>query len=165
MTTASVAHLPVGGSGKSSPPVTRRLRSGDVMRAPANVVTPETPVAAAATLLASTGCSGVPVVSPEGYVVGLVTDAALVGHELRSAFGSGAVGGSPVVGDVMTSEPLLAPSRYDLGALVGLMNAAGLSVVPIVDGRRLVGMVDMRDLVRLVGSADTRVPVSRQASG
>lgn len=166
MTSASVAHLPIGGPGKSGPSVAHRLRSGDVMRAPADAVTPQTPVAAAATLLASTGCSGVPVVGAEGQVVGLVTGAELVGQELRSAFGSAAGrGGNQVVGDVMTSEPLLAPSRYDLGALVGLMNAAGVSVVPIVDGHRLVGTVDMRDLVHLVAASETWVPVSRQASG
>lgn len=164
MTTANVAHLPVGTSGKSSPTVARRLRTGDVMRTPTDVVAPDTPVSAAATLLAATGCSGVPVVGAEGGVVGLVTEADLVRHQLRSPF-SQAAGPAAVVGDVMTSEPLLAPSRYDLGTLVGLMHAAGTSVVPIVDGRRLVGMVDMRDLVRIAGAVETRIPVSRQASG
>lgn len=164
MTSAKVARLPIGGAGKSSPPGARRLRTGDVMRAPAKMVAPETPLAAAATLLASTGCSGVPVVDAEGHIVGLVTDADLVGHQLRSAFGP-APGEEPVVGDVMSSEPLLAPSLYDLGALVGLMNAAGVSVVPIVDGSALVGTVDMRDLVRIVGASNTRIPVSRHASG
>lgn len=163
MTTANVAHLPVGTSGKSSPTVARRLRTGDVMRSPAHVVAPDTPVSAAATLLAATGCSAVPVVSAEGDVVGLVTETDLVSHQLRAPFGP-AAGPSTVVCDVMTTEPLLAPSRYDLGALVGLMRAAGVPVVPIVDGRRLVGMVDLRDLVRVVG-ANTRIPVSRQASG
>jgi CBS domain-containing protein len=164
VTSANVAHLPVGVTAKSTPTVVRRLRTDDVMRTPTNVVAPDTPVTAAATLLASTGCSGVPVVSGEGHVVGLVTEADLVRHQLRSALGSSTGTGS-VVGDVMTAEPLLAPSRYDLGALVGLMHAAGTAVVPIVDGRRLVGTVDMRDLVRIVGASNTRLPVSRQASG
>ncbi len=163
MTSADVAQLPVRGSGKPSP-AARRLRTGDVMRSPSSVA-PETPVNAAATLLASTGSSGVPVVGSDGQVVGLVTEADLVGHQLRSPFGVSAAGSAPVVGDVMTSEPLLAPSRYDLGALVGLMRAAGAPVVPIVEGRRLVGVVDVRDLVRIVGSPNARVPVSRQASG
>jgi CBS domain-containing protein len=165
VTSANVAHLPVGVPGKSSPTVARRLRTGDVMRSPTNVVAPDTAVTAVATLLAATGCSGVPVVSGAGQVVGLVTEADLVRHQLRSAFGSAVASAPSVVGDVMTTEPLLAPSRYDLGALVGLMHAAGTSVVPIVDGRRLVGMVDMRDLVRIVGASNTRIPASRQASG
>ena len=165
MTSANVAHLPVGVAGKSSSTVANRLRTGDVMRSTSSVVSPDTPLAAAATLLAATGCSGVPVVSAEGHVVGLVTEADLVHHQLRCRSGPVAVAATPVVGDVMTTEPLLAPSRYDLGALVGLMLAAGTPVVPIVDARRLVGMVDLRDLVRIVGASNTRIPVSRQASG
>jgi CBS domain-containing protein len=45
------------------------------------------------------------------------------------------------------------------------MHAAGTPVVPIVDGRQLVGTVDVRDLVRIVGSSNTRIPTSRHASG
>jgi CBS domain-containing protein len=165
VTSTNVAHLPVGGSGKSSPALVGRLRAGDVMRSPTGALAPETPLAAAATLLASTGSSGVPVVSADGHVVGLVAEADLVGHQLRSPTDPVAGGAPPVVGDVMTGEPLLAPSRYDLGALVALMRAAGACVVPIVDGQRLVGTVDMRDLVQIVGTSNTRVPVSRQASG
>lgn len=157
MTYANVAQLPVGIAGVAD----RRLRIVDVMRPQAYAVEPDTPITAAATLLATTGCSGVPVVDPDGRVLGLVTETDLVRHQLRPS--------SPVsraaVRDVMTDEPLLAPRGYDLDALVGLMLAAGSSVAPIVNGHRLVGMVDMRDLVALVGGAGVRNPVSRQASG
>src|SRR5262245_46233805 len=117
------------------------------MRPAVYAVAPETSVTAAATLVATTGCSGVPVVGPGRRVVGLVTEEDLVRYQLRSA-GSGP---PAVVGEVMTSEPLLAPRNHDVDAVVGLMLAAGVPVVPIVDGRRLVGMIDMRDLVRLAG--------------
>ena len=157
MTYPGVACLPVGASSATE----RRVRISDVMRPPAYAVARDTPVAAAATLLSTTGCSGVPVVSRDGRVVGLVTEADLVRHQLRSARAVSRA----VVGDLMSVDPLLAPQGYDLDALVGLMLAAGSSVVPIVDGCRLVGMVDLRDLVSLVGGADVREPRTRQASG
>ncbi|MDQ2706817.1 MAG: CBS domain-containing protein [Actinomycetota bacterium] len=157
MTAANVARLPGAVPGKPSQGVERPLRCADVMRSSAYAVAPDTPVAAAARLLATTGCSGVPVVSRDGRVIGLVTEVDLVRP-----------GGSALpalVRDVMTAEPLVAPSRYDLAALIGLMLVAGTSVVPVVDGPQLVGMVDLRDLVRIVWRIDHPLPASRQAPG
>lgn len=151
MTHTNVAQLPVAAH--------RRSRVGEVMRPPAHAVGPDTPVAAAATLLAGAGCSGLPVVDQESRVIGLVTETDLVRHRLRHT-----VPGS-VVRDVMTEQPLLAPADHDLDALVGLMLAAGTPVVPVVHGRRLVGSVDLRDLVGLIGVGGARTPEPRRASG
>jgi CBS domain-containing protein len=116
-------------------------------------------MATAATLLAGTGCSGLPVVDPEGRVIGLVTETDLVRHRLTRT------GSDAVVREVMTEQPLLAPADHDLDALVGLMLAAGTPVVPLVHGRRLVGSVDLRDLVGLIGLGGARTPEPRRASG
>jgi CIC family chloride channel protein len=134
------------------------LRARDVMRSP-TALAPDTPIAAAATMLAAGGWPGAPVVA-DGRVVGVVTETDLVAHQLR-----GPVAADATVAAVMTREPLLAPSRYNLGRLVGLMLAADVAVVPIVDGDRLVGTVDMRDLLRLVGGRREEASRTRHASG
>lgn len=155
MTHTNVAHLPVGSS------VHRRSRIADVMRPPVHAVGPDSPIAAAATLLAGTGCSGLPVVDPEGRVIGLITETDLVRHGLRSA----PAGSRGVVSEAMSEEPLLAPADHDLDTLVALMLAAGTPVVPVVHGRWLVGSVDLRDLVGLIAVSGARAPEQRRASG
>jgi predicted transcriptional regulator len=52
----------------------------------------------------------------------------------------------------MSRTPLIAPPDYDLAELVSLMLVAGTSVVPVVDNCRLVGIISMREVLRIVGS-------------
>ncbi len=158
--TSTITRLSRAGRPNSGPE--RPLRARDVMRSPAPAVSPDTPLTAVATLLAATGCSGVPVVESAGAVVGLVTEAEVVRHQLCA----GPRGGGPgaTAGETMTRHPLLAPARYDLARLTGLMLASGVPVVPIVDTGRLVGAVDLRDLARLAATSDAPT-TGRQVSG
>ncbi len=161
MITTSATLLPVAVPSQSSgrPPVDgygaapARLRVEDVMRTPTSTVGPTTPVSAAAALLVSGGCAGVPVVSSTDEVIGVVTEADLVRNQLGGRLGRRPAGNRGTVAEVMTSTPLLAPRDHDLAALAGLMLAGGTSTVPVVDGGRLVGVVDLRDMLRAIGSA------------
>ncbi|MGQ0480277.1 MAG: CBS domain-containing protein [Pseudonocardia sp.] len=158
--TSDIARLPRAGRSSSGPE--RSLRARDVMRSPAPAVSPDTPLAAVATLLAATGCSAVAVVDPGGAVVGLVTETDVVHYQLCVAPRGGGQG--ITAGETMTRHPLLAPARYDLTRLAGLMLAAGVAVVPIVDAGRLVGAVDLRDLARLAAASNTPT-IGRQVFG
>ena len=159
VTTSAVARFPAVGHPRSC-----AQRARDVMRSPAVSVSSGTPIAAVAILLAATSCSGVAVVDSSGVVVGLVTDVDVVRDRLgcrpcRTADQPGSAG------EIMTRHPLLAPGRQDVGALVGLMLAAEVPVVPIVDAGRLIGTVDLRDLLGVVAGSDAPTPSARQAWG
>lgn len=167
VTTSAVARFPVAGHLRSGV-----QRARDVMRSPAVSVSSGTPITAVATLLAATRCSGVPVVDSSGVVVGLVTETDVVRHRLgprpcRMADQPTAVEPAERVsaGEIMTSHPLLAPGRQNVGALVGLMLAAEVPVVPIVDAGRLIGTVDLRDLLGVIAATDAPTPSVRQAWG
>ncbi|MDR7540813.1 MAG: CBS domain-containing protein, partial [Armatimonadota bacterium] len=62
-------------------PTRVRLLARDVMTTPVITVAPDTPVKEIAQLLLTHHISGVPVVSPEGKLVGIVTEADLLYKE------------------------------------------------------------------------------------
>jgi CBS domain-containing protein len=126
------------------------------MMSPVTTVRPETSITEAAAKLALSGLGALPVLDDDGRVVGLTTEADLARNQLRVTRQRAGTAGNHVaatVGEAMSRTPLIAPSNYELAELVSLMLAAGTSVVPIVDNARFVGVVSMRDVLRIVGSA------------
>jgi CBS domain-containing protein len=153
-------HLQGGRTGQS-PTVEKSQLQGDltasvVMMSPVTTVRPETSITEAAAKLALSGLGALPVLDDDGRVVGLTTEADLARNQLRVTRQRAGTAGNHVaatVGEAMSRTPLIAPSNYELAELVSLMLAAGTSVVPIVDNARFVGVVSMRDVLRIVGSA------------
>jgi CBS domain-containing protein len=152
-------HLQGGRTGQS-PTVEKSQLQGDltasvVMMSPVTTVRPETSITEAAAKLALSGLGALPVLDDDGRVVGLTTEADLARNQLRvtrQRAGTAAHHVAATVDEAMSRTPLIAPSNYALAELVSLMLAAGTSVVPIVDDARFVGVVSMRDVLRIVGS-------------
>jgi CBS domain-containing protein len=131
------------------------LIASDVMTSAVTTVEPDTSITEAAAELARSGFSALPVLDGDGRVVGVTTEADLARDQLcatrhRARTGRGRI--PTTVGEVMSRTPLIAPPDYELAELVSLMLAAGTSVVPIVENSRLVGIISMRDVLRVVGS-------------
>jgi CBS domain-containing protein len=131
------------------------LTVAEVMTPPVTTVRPDTSILEAAAMLARSGVSALPVLDDNGAVVGITTEADLARDQLcasRQRTGTSRERIPTAVGEVMSRTPLIAPPDYELAELVSLMLVAGTSVVPVVDNCRLVGIVSMREVLRIVGS-------------
>jgi CBS domain-containing protein len=126
------------------------MRARDVMTSPVITLRPDTPVHGAAALLVSHGFTAAPVVTAEGRVVGIATEADLI----RGRITPGGTGTQhrpePTVATVMTEAPLAFGPEDDLADVVTLMLDRRIRTVPIIDDDRLVGVVSRRDVLRCV---------------
>lgn len=130
------------------------MRVRDVMTSPVITVRPDTPVQAAAALLASHGFTAAPVVGPDRRITGIITEADLVrGRVVPDGW---TVEGLPeaAVGAVMTAQPVTAEPGDDLADLVAVMLDRGVRSVPVVEDGVLVGIVSRRDVLRCVARGE-----------
>ena len=147
----------------------------EIMRSEVRTVTPETPVATVARLLADEGLPGVPVVE-DGALIGIVTEADIIAREadvevptpvpfLDAIFMVDAGRDFDeelrrVVGltarDLMTSPVINIRSRATLTQLATLMIDERVNPVPVVDDdMNLVGIVSRADLVRIIARLES----------
>jgi CBS domain-containing protein len=123
-------------------------------------VTPETTVRHAAELLADHGVTALPVVDGSGAVVGMVSEVDVITtrfpHDSRYRHLRPEVPPS-TVGAVMTPAAFTVDPETDVGDLAERMWQHRHRCVPVVRGRRLVGIVTRRDLVRTIARDDTRI--------
>jgi CBS domain-containing protein len=68
-------------------------------------------------------------------------------RDVLRAVGSGDIGGT--VGDWMTAHPDTATAAATIGEAAAMMLHGGYRHVPIVEGDHAVGIVSIRDLIRL----------------
>lgn len=125
------------------------MRARDVMSSPVITLRPHTPVHQAAALLVSNGFTAAPVMTAEGRVVGIATEADLLRGRIMP---KGTVEQRPesTVAMVMTEAPLAFRPEDDLADVVSVMLDRNIRTVPIIDDGRLVGVVSRRDVLRCV---------------
>lgn len=145
------------------------MNAGDVMTTGVVTVTAETPVGEIVALLLRHGISAVPVVDGLGNVVGLVSEGDLLrrvelGTEKRiggwRAFftGTARLAGDyvrshgKVAADIMTREVVCVGPGTALDAVAGLMEEHHIRRVPVVQERRLVGIVSRKNLLRALAA-------------
>jgi CBS domain-containing protein len=107
---------------------------------------PETPVAEAARLMASTGIGTLPVIDRDGRLVGLVaeSDVLRLAAERRSGIRGLAVE------EVMTTDIVTMPAEAPVEAALTVMERARFRQLPVCDGQgRLLGLVGLADLLPL----------------
>ena len=92
---------------------------------------------------------GAVVVLDDDRLVGIVTE-----RDILRAVATGAIGGS--VADVMTHGPDTIGPDESAGQAAALMIHGGFRHLPVVDGNAVVGMLSIRDLVRV--SVDDEAP-------
>jgi len=145
------------------------MNAGDVMTTGVVTVAADTPVGEIVGLLLRHGISAVPVVDALGNVVGLVSEGDLLrrvelGTEKRvggwRAFftGTARLAGDyvrshgKVAGDIMTREVVCVGPGTTLDAVAGLMEEHRIRRVPVVQERRLVGIVSRKNLLRALAA-------------
>ncbi len=136
----------------------------EVMSSPAVTVAPATPVKVAAAQMFGEGFTSLPVLDPDGSLVGVVNEADLLIH--RFPPDPRAAGPRPplpdagtTVGDVMHTDVLSARPQDGVSDLVVALRDAGVRAVPVVDRDRVVGMVTYGDLLRAMARDDQLIAV------
>jgi len=134
------------------------------MSQPVITVTPETGIKAAAELLVNHGISALPVVDSAGRLVGIVSEADLISIEVRPDPRSQATPLAPTAGstprrvaDVMTRDVVVVSAKSDIAQAAKTMLNSDVKRVPVMSGRRMVGIVSRRDLVKVIALADEQI--------
>jgi CBS domain-containing protein len=139
------------------------MRVRDVMSSPVVTVAPDTHLKEVADLLVRHEVSAVPVVE-DGALVGIVSEADLVPLELApdprahlAPVREPPPGVPRVVAEVMTREVVALPEGADASEAGRLMLERRIKSIPVVQGRRVVGIVARRDLLKVLARGDEEI--------
>lgn len=109
----------------------------EIMSTDVESVTPDRPVSELASLLLTRGYSGLPVVTEEHALVGMVSE-----YDVISRKGE-------TVGEIMSKGVISIGPDAGVDDAAGVMGLHGIRRVPVVQDGQLVGIVSRSDLVRL----------------
>jgi CBS domain-containing protein len=135
----------------------------DVMTSPAVTVGPRTSVKEGLRMLDRHRVTSLPVVSPEGRLLGIVSEADLlhdvVRHDDRAHLIPHEHTHRPArcVGDVMSTLSMTVSPESDLGDAVDVMTGTAVKSLPVVEQGRVVGVVSRSDIVHLLARSDDRI--------
>lgn len=120
-----------------------------------------TTVKEALALLDDNDITSLPVVSSDGHLRGVVSEADLIRDlvdkdpRLMIPPGETFLDGPHSVGDVMTTHVITVREETDLAVAVELVTSTAVKSLPVVDDRgRLVGIISRRDVVRMLARSD-----------
>ncbi|HOZ58440.1 MAG TPA: CBS domain-containing protein [Nakamurella multipartita] len=137
------------------------MRARDIMTKNVLSVEPTVPVAKAAAMLAKRGYNALPVVDRSGDLIGIVTEADLIGNRFpfteAAAEAGAATGPAATVAEVMTSPVVGVSHDTDVSIVAREMLVDRRRSLPIVDGSALVGVITRRDIVRALARSDEEI--------
>ena len=110
--------------------------AGEIMTRDVLTTSPEVPVEELARLLAFHNISGMPVADEAGQVVGVVSEADVIGKH------------GTAVGDIMTTDVVSVSSGTPVEQVATLMAERRIKQLPVIDQGVLVGIVSRADIVR-----------------
>ena len=113
-------------------------------------VGPDHTLRAASRSMASRKVGAAVVHDPDGEGVGILTE-----RDVLKAVGNDSINCS--VADCMTHDPITVGLDASNGEAASLMIHGGFRHVPVVDGEQLVGIVSIRDLLRLPNESPSGV--------
>src|SRR3990172_565065 len=135
------------------------------MTAPVITVSPDTPLKDVARLLLQHRISAAPVVTEEGDLLGLVSEADLMPLEAVPARRILPLPRRPLprtAGQAM-SQPVVAVQSSDtLPHVARLMLDKRVKHVPVLEGDRVVGIISRRDILRVLARSDDEIRVELQ---
>ncbi len=113
---------------------------------PQQVVTtrPHIPILEAMALLIENQVGYLPVIDDKDEIVGMIGEREI----FRASFDDPAGFTQAAVGDLMTADPIVGIPDDDLDYVASVMSSNRLRRLPIVENRRLVGLLSLWDLVR-----------------
>jgi CBS domain-containing protein len=113
----------------------------DIMTHKVSTITPEASVQEVAQLLSRERISGVPVLDHAGRIVGIITEADILGKVNREGL---------CVADIMSAEIIFVGEETPIGEIAMILTERNIKRVPVLRNGKLVGIVCRADIVRAV---------------
>ena len=113
----------------------------DIMTRNVFTTSPEVSVQEVAQLLVQKDISGVPVINRDGQIIGIVTEADIIGKVDREGL---------CVADIMTPELIFVDEETPVGDIAMLLVERKIKRVPVMRTGKLVGIVCRADIVNAV---------------
>ena len=128
----------------SRPRVSSPVLVGELMSSPVVTASPAQAVASAADAMVLAGVGSVVVVGDPGLPVGILTE-----RDLVRAAAAGVDARRATVGEWMTAAPDTVAPTVSIDEALETLARRGYRRIPVVDGDALVGILSMRDLMRV----------------
>ena len=139
------------------------MRVREIMSSPVVTVPPGISLKEVANVLVVRGISAVPVVDA-GELVGILSEADLVPLELApdprahlAPLPEAAPTASRIASEAMTRDVIALPEEADVADAGRLMLERRIKSIPVVRGRRVVGIVARRDLLEVLARGDEEI--------
>jgi CBS domain-containing protein len=116
------------------------MQARDIMTRDVITITPEVSLRDAARVLADYCISGMPVVDDERQMVGIVTEADIIGKE------------GETVRDIMTQGVVSVQEQTPVDEIALVLTSYRYKRVPVLRGEQIVGVVSRADVVRMIAS-------------
>ena len=113
----------------------------DIMTSNVCTIRPEASAQEAAQLLSQKRISGLPVVNPDGKIIGIVTEADIISKVNQ---------GGLLVADIMSHEVIAVDEETSVSEIASLLTQRRIKRVPVVQKGKLVGIVSRADIVNAV---------------
>ena len=113
----------------------------DIMTSNVCTIRPEANAQEAAQLLSQKRISGLPVVNPDGKIIGIVTEADIISKVNREGL---------LVADIMSHEVITVDEETSVSEIASLLTQRRIKRVPVVQKGKLVGIVSRADIVNAV---------------
>ena len=113
----------------------------EIMTRNVYTISPEASVQEVAQLLSRKSISGVPVIDKDGKIIGIVTEADIIGKVNRVGM---------CVADIMSPEIIFVTEETRVGEIAMLLVERNIKRVPVMQDGTLVGIVCRADIVRAV---------------
>jgi predicted transcriptional regulator len=113
----------------------------DIMTRKVYTIFPEASVQEVAQLLSRKSISGVPVIDKDGKIIGIVTEADIIGKVNRENLR---------VADIMSPEIIVVDEETPVGEIAMLLTERKIKRVPVMQNGKLVGIVCRADIVQAV---------------
>jgi CBS domain-containing protein len=123
----------------------------DVMSPDADCVRTDRTAADAARIMTEAGVGAVPICGPDDKLKGVVTDRDIV----VKVIGKGRDPGTFPAGDLNQQEAVTIGADDDVEEILATMTRHKVRRLPVIDGKRLVGMVAVADVARSLPNATT----------
>jgi CBS domain-containing protein len=117
-----------------------RRTAGDIMTRDVMTARPDTPTEELVRLLAFHSVSGMPVLDEAGAMIGIVSEADVLGKR------------GTMVGEIMTSEVVSVAEATPIEQIAALMARKKIKRVPVARDGALIGMVSRADIVRALAA-------------
>jgi len=121
------------------------MNASEVMRRPVIATTPRASVRDIATQMVINGFGGMPVTDREGVILGIITEADILG-----ALVDGKELETLTAADIMTPDPITIDPDCSLDDVMKVLDDNAVLRVPVVANGRLVGIISRRDLIKAV---------------